>query len=135
MTWSRQRSSPTRPRPRSRRRRTRWTVSFPQTRCRLLPSPRTWFRPSRTPCRICRLCPERLAGFADAVDGCPARGLQSVLDAAEAVVHGPPARVDQVDEQTEVVDARAALGEQLGLDPLQPADRLVREPAHLGELA
>ena len=27
------------------------------------------------------------------------------------------------------------LGEQLALDPLEPADHLVHEPAHLGELA
>ena len=60
--------------------------------------------------------------------------MERFLDPAEAVVDGPPARLDQVDEQTEVVDARVALGEQLGLDPLEPADGLIGEPAYLGEL-
>ena len=77
----------------------------------------------------------RLAGFADSVDGGAAWSLQRLLDAAQPLVDRAPARVDQVDEEPEVVDARTALGEQLGLDALQSADRLVCEPAHLGQLA
>ena len=76
----------------------------------------------------------RARGFADAVDGGAGR-LERLFDAAQPLVDRTPARVDQVDEQAEIVDARASLGEQLRLDPLQPPDRLVREPAHLGELA
>ena len=34
----------------------------------------------------------------------------------------------------EVVDARVALGEDVALEPLEPAEHLVHEPANLGEL-
>ena len=74
-----------------------------------------------------------LGGFADAVDG-RAGLLERFLDPTQAVVDRAPAGVDQLDDQAEVVDARAALGEELGLDALKPADRLVGEPAYLGEL-
>ena len=74
------------------------------------------------------------AGFADAVDGRAARLLKRLLDATEPIVDGAPARVDQVDEQSEIVHAGAALGEQFGFDPLQPPDRLVREAPDLRQL-
>ena len=35
----------------------------------------------------------------------------------------------------EVVDARVALGEHVALEPLEPPDHLIHQPAHLGELA
>jgi hypothetical protein len=77
-----------------------------------------------------------LGGFPEAVDRPATRLLlECVLDPAETLVDGTPAGVDQVDEQPEVVDARVALCEKLHLDPLEPADRLIREPAHLRELA
>jgi hypothetical protein len=69
------------------------------------------------------------------VDGGPARLPEGLLDPAKPVVDGAPARVDQVDEQAEVVHAGAPFCEQLRLDPLEPPDRLVREPPNLGELA
>ena len=75
-----------------------------------------------------------LAGFADAVDRRASRLLKRLLDTTEAIVDGAPTRIDQVDEQSEVVHARAALGEQFRFDPLQAPDRLVREAAHLGKL-
>src|SRR5581483_6611473 len=77
--------------------------------------------------------------FADPVDGRPARRLERLLDPAQALVHGAPAGVDQVDEDAEVVDARAALGEKLRLDPLEltgdglrlAADAVAHGLAHL----
>ena len=75
-----------------------------------------------------------LGGFADAIDGRAGR-VERLFDPSEPVVDRAPARVDQVDQQAEVVHPRATLGEQLAFDPLEPPDRLVGEPAHLGELA
>ena len=42
---------------------------------------------------------------------------------------------DEVDEEREVVDACVPLGEQVALDPLEPADQLVHQAADLGEVA
>jgi hypothetical protein len=58
-----------------------------------------------------------------------------VLDALEPVADAPPARRDEVDKQSEIVDARVALGEDVALEPLEPADHLVEQPADLGEAA
>jgi S-adenosylmethionine:tRNA ribosyltransferase-isomerase len=46
-----------------------------------------------------------------------------------------PAGRDEIDEQSEVVDARVALGQEIALETLEAADHLVREPADLGEVA
>src|SRR5439155_22847507 len=46
-----------------------------------------------------------------------------------------PAGRDQVDEQREIVHTRVPLGEQVALEPLEAADDLVLEPAHLREVA
>jgi hypothetical protein len=61
-------------------------------------------------------------------------GLERSLDAIESVGQAAPARDDQVDEQAEIVDAGVALGLKVGLQPLEPANRLVGQAAHLGEL-
>ena len=58
---------------------------------------------------------------------------ERVLDPVEALVEPAPLAGDQVDEQGEVVDPRVPLGEQVGLEPLETADRLVGEALHLGE--
>ena len=65
--------------------------------------------------------------LAEAVDdGVIAR--QAALELRQALFDAPPARRDEVDEQREVVDARVPLGEDVSLDPLEPADHLVRQP-------
>lgn len=61
--------------------------------------------------------------------------LERGLDAGQALVDALPAGGDQVDEQCEVVHPRMTLGEQVALEPLEAADRLIREPAYLGKLA
>ena len=40
----------------------------------------------------------------------------------------------EVDEKREVVDARVPLGEELALEPLESSDRLVQQPADLGDV-
>jgi len=60
--------------------------------------------------------------------------LQRTLDPLEPLVGGAPAGADEVDEQCEIVDTGIPLPEQVGLDPLQPADDLVHQAAHLGEM-
>lgn len=57
------------------------------------------------------------------------------LDAGEPLVDAAPAGRDEIDEQGEVVDARVPLGEEVALDALEPADQLVHQAAHLGEVA
>ena len=65
-------------------------------------------------------------------DGAVAR--QPLLELRQPLLDAPPARGDEVDEQGEVVDARVPLGEDVSLDPLEPADDLVRQAAYLGEM-
>ena len=72
-----------------------------------------------------------LAGVAERVDRAADGG---ALDLLEPGVDALPARRDEVDEQREVVDARVPLGEQVALEPLEPADRLVQQAADLGEV-
>ena len=57
------------------------------------------------------------------------------LEAREPRVDAAPAGADEVDEKREVVDARVALGEEIALDPLESADRLVQQAADLGDVA
>ena len=74
--------------------------------------------------------------LADAVDRCAAvLLLDARLDAGEPLVDAAPAGGDEVDEQREVVDARVPLGEEVAFDALEPADQLVHQAAHLGEVA
>ena len=54
---------------------------------------------------------------------------------ASRSVDAAPAGRDEVDEEREVVDARVPLGEQVALDALEPAEQLVHQAAHLGEVA
>ena len=77
-----------------------------------------------------------LAGFAlfEAVDLGAAAGVELALHAREADVDAAPAGRDQVDEQREVVDPRVPLRKEIGFEPLEAANRLPGEPAHLGEL-
>ena len=56
------------------------------------------------------------------------------LDAAEPCVDGLPAGGDELDEQLEIVDASLSLDEQIRLEPLKPADRLVHQPPNLREV-
>ena len=69
------------------------------------------------------------------VDDARRAASSGALDPVEALVHRAPLAGDQVDEEREVVDARVPLGEQVGLEPLEPADHLVREALDLGEPA
>jgi S-adenosylmethionine:tRNA ribosyltransferase-isomerase len=57
------------------------------------------------------------------------------FDAAEPRVDTFPAGRDEIDEQGEVVHASVALAEQIGLESFDPADDLVHQPTHLGEVA
>ncbi len=57
-----------------------------------------------------------------------------MLDAGEPLVDAAPAGGDEVDEEREVVDAGVPLGEQVAFQPLEPADQLVHQAAHLGEV-
>ena len=72
-----------------------------------------------------------LAGVAERVDRATDRG---ALDLLQAGVDALPAGRDEVDEEREVVDTRVALGEQVALEPLEPADRLVQQAADLGDV-
>ena len=60
--------------------------------------------------------------------------MQQGLDRGEAFVDRAPAGRDEIDEEREIVDARVPLGEQVALDVLEPADHLVQETAHLGDV-
>jgi S-adenosylmethionine:tRNA ribosyltransferase-isomerase len=60
--------------------------------------------------------------------------LDARLDTDEPLVDSAPAGRDEVDEQSEVVDARVALGEEVAFDPLESADQLIHQAAHLREV-
>jgi len=68
--------------------------------------------------------------------GDDARGVLRLapLETLQASVEAAPARAHELDEEREIVDAGMPLGEDLPLQPLEPADRLVHEPADLGDL-
>ena len=57
------------------------------------------------------------------------------LDAGEPGVDTAPARAHEVDEQREIVDSRMAFREEVTLDPLETADRLIQQTANLGDVA
>ena len=58
-----------------------------------------------------------------------------LLEPSESFVDASPARREQVDEEPEIVHARMPLGEDVALEALEPAEQLVHQPTHLGELA
>ena len=58
-----------------------------------------------------------------------------MLDPIEPLADRLPLRRDQVDQEPEVVDAGVPFDQQVGLEPLEPADHLVREALDLGEPA
>ena len=62
-------------------------------------------------------------------------GSEGRLDPVEPLVRLFHCAGDQVDEQVQVVDAGVPLDQQVGLEPLEPPDHLVREPLDLGEPA
>ena len=57
------------------------------------------------------------------------------LEAREPGIDAAPAGADEVDEQREIVDASMTLGEEVALESLEPADRLVQQAANLGDVA
>lgn len=59
----------------------------------------------------------------------------SALESFEPHVHAAPAGAHEVDEQREIVDARVALRQKVVLEPLEAPDRLVQQPADLGNMA
>jgi S-adenosylmethionine:tRNA ribosyltransferase-isomerase len=64
----------------------------------------------------------------------PGRLFLCALEPLESCIDTLPARAHQVDEQSEIVDPSVPLGEQLALESLESADRLVEEPANLGDM-
>ena len=70
----------------------------------------------------------------DAVDHGAGALFEALLDAGEPLVDAAPAGRDEVDEEREVIDAGVPLGEQVALQPLEPADHLVHQAAYLGEV-
>ena len=75
------------------------------------------------------------AAFFDAVHDRAGASLQMLLEPSESFVDASPARREQVDEEPEIVHARMPLGEDVALEALEPAEQLVHQPTHLGELA
>ncbi len=61
-------------------------------------------------------------------------GRSAALEALEAGVHTAPPRAHEVHEEREIVHAGMALGEDIAFETLEAADRLVEEPADLGDL-
>ncbi len=57
-----------------------------------------------------------------------------LLESCEPFVDALPTGGEEIDEQPEVVDARMPLREDVALQALEPAEQLVHQPAHLGEL-
>jgi len=61
-------------------------------------------------------------------------GRSAPLEALEAGVHTAPPRAHEVDEEREIVHAGMALGEDIAFETLEAADRLVEQPADLGDV-
>ena len=57
------------------------------------------------------------------------------LEPLEVRIDTLPARAHKVDQQREIVDPSVPLGEQLALESLESADRLIEEPANLGDMS
>lgn len=58
-----------------------------------------------------------------------------LLESREPFVDAPPTGGEEVDEEPEVVDARVSLRKHVALQALEPAEDLVHQATHLGELA
>ena len=57
------------------------------------------------------------------------------LEPRETGVHTAPAGADEVDEQREIVNAGVTLGEEIALESLEAADRLVQQAADLRDVS
>jgi len=57
-----------------------------------------------------------------------------LLESGEPFVDALPTGGEEIDEQPEVVDACVPFREDVALQALEPAEQLVHQPAHLGEL-
>lgn len=57
------------------------------------------------------------------------------LESLEACVDTFPTRAHEIDEEREIVHTSVPLGEQLAFEPLESADRLVEQPADLGDVS
>ena len=64
------------------------------------------------------------------VDGSP-----SGLETLKPSVNTMPPGADELDQEREIVDPRVPLGEQVTLEPLESANRLVQEAADLRDVA
>jgi hypothetical protein len=81
-------------------------------------------------------CGERQHAMLSRFSRCSGRRIDgaSILETGNSRVDGSPPRRDEVDEQGKIVDSRVPLGEDVLLEPLQPARDVVEEAADLGEL-
>lgn len=70
----------------------------------------------------------------DAVDDRAFVRAENALDAGQALVDALPAGSDQVDQERQIVDACVPLGEQIAVEPLEPADEVRGQAAHLREV-
>ncbi len=57
------------------------------------------------------------------------------LEACEPGVDAPPAGAHEVDQEREIVHSGVTLREEVALDSLEPADRLIQQTADLGDVA
>ena len=57
-----------------------------------------------------------------------------MLEPCQPVIDALPTGGDEIDEEREVVDACVALRERIALDPLEPAEYLIHQPADFGEM-
>ncbi len=57
-----------------------------------------------------------------------------LLELREPLVDAPPTGGDEIDEERKIVDAGVPLHEHVPLEPFEPADHVVHEPADLREL-
>jgi len=58
-----------------------------------------------------------------------------LLEPSKPFVDASPAGREEVDEEPEIVHARVPLREDVTLEALEPAEQLVHQAPHLGELA
>jgi S-adenosylmethionine:tRNA ribosyltransferase-isomerase len=70
----------------------------------------------------------------DGLDGARVVVSLRTLEPLEPGVHAAPARAHEIDEESEIVDARMPLRQEVSLDPLEAADGLVEEAADLSDV-
>jgi len=63
------------------------------------------------------------------------RFLLCALESLQARVDAPPARAHEIDEERQIVHASVPLGEQLALEALKPANRLIEESPDFGNVS